>query len=131
MIVSMNGVDFLTTLEDLKANRRISYEAKALFDPFRGQKVTLKFLYGSSIRTFANRFDSAYDGGYTITAKIEDRKIEFSLLLDQSENQLVESLESGDPLEWRTSPDRPNVRARHAPSTRGAIGLCSLQSAAR
>ena len=101
MIVSMNGVDFLTTLEDLKANRRISSEAKALFDPFRGQKVTLKFLYCSSIRTFANRFDSAYDGGYTITAKIEDRKIEVNLLLDQSKNQLVESLESGDPLEYQ------------------------------
>tara|TARA_B100000902_G_C27216631_1_gene867345 strand:- start:50 stop:1255 length:1206 start_codon:yes stop_codon:yes gene_type:complete len=99
----MNSQDFLNTLEDLKANRRISSETKALFDPFRGQVFTLKMHYGSSIRTFGNSQDSAYDGGNTVTAKIEDRKIEVSLLLDQSENHQLESLNSGDPMEYKVT----------------------------
>ena len=94
---------FLTALEDLKVNRRISSETKAIFEPFLGQEFVIKMLYGSSIRTFGNHFDPVYDSGYTVSAKIEDQGIDISLLLDPSENRFVESLNPGDHLEYKVT----------------------------
>lgn len=95
----MSSAELLATLNDLKVNRRIPAEIAAAIDPLRGQQFTLELTFGSSTRTFGNRFDSSYDNGYTATCKTVETDLEVSVLFPPSDNSTIEGRASGDIFE--------------------------------
>ena len=87
----MNAEELLATLTDLKANRRSSSEVDSILSPFRDKSFRLQFSFGSSSRTFGNRFDKAFENGYTAIGKLEG-KLEVAILFAPGSNSLVEGL---------------------------------------
>ena len=98
----MANEKLIATLADLAANRRLGLEASSVLKPFLGEQYTLRFEFGSAERTFGNRLDSSYEGGKTVTCKLEG--IEVSVLLLPTENDKVKSLKAGDELEAKVTP---------------------------
>jgi hypothetical protein len=87
----MNAEELLATLTDLKANRRSSSEVDSILSPFRDKSFRLQFSFGSSSRTFGNRFDKAFENGYTVIGKLAG-KLEVAILFAPESNSLVEGL---------------------------------------
>jgi len=87
----MNAEELLATLTDLKANRRSSSEVDSILSPFRDKSFRLQFSFGSSSRTFGNRFDKAFENGYTAIGKLAG-ELEVAILFDPESNSLVEGL---------------------------------------
>jgi len=87
----------LATLTDLKANRRSSSEVDSILSPFRDKSFRLQLSFDSSSRTFGNRFDKAFENGYTAIGKLEG-KLEVAILFDPESNSLVEGLTPGESL---------------------------------
>ena len=93
----MNAEELLATLTDLKANRRSSSEVDSILSPFRDKSFRLQFSFGSSSRTFGNRFDKAFENGYTVIGKLAG-ELEVAILFDPDSNTLVEGLAPGESL---------------------------------
>ncbi|MFP6892479.1 MAG: hypothetical protein VCA18_01930 [Opitutales bacterium] len=93
----MNSEELLATLTDLRANRRSSSEVDSILSPFRDKSFRLQFSFDSSSRTFGNRFDKAFENGYTAIGKLEG-KLEVAILFDPESNSLVEGLTPGESL---------------------------------
>ncbi|MBT7923648.1 MAG: hypothetical protein HN627_05255 [Opitutae bacterium] len=98
----MNAEELLATLTDLKANRRSSSEVDSILSPFRDKSFRLQFSFGSSSRTFGNRFDKAFENGYTVIGKLAG-ELEVAILFEPDSNTLVEGLTPGESLTFEVS----------------------------
>ena len=95
----MDSAELLTTLADLKENRRIASEITALMDPLRGQEYNLKLIFASASRTFGNKFGSKYDNGYTALCKTTEGEVEISVMFPAGTNSAIEDMEPGHAFE--------------------------------
>ena len=94
--MSMSSAELLAILADLKTNRRISSEIAEVIEPLQGKSFALELVFSSSARTFGNRFDPAYDNGYTVTCRTADADIEVSVMFDPKDNPVVEARETDE-----------------------------------
>lgn len=93
---SMNSAELLSMLNELKADRRMPTEIKAIIDPLRSQKYSIELIFVSATRTFGNRFDSSYDNGYTALCRIAEGDFEVSMMFPAVENETIAAREPGD-----------------------------------
>lgn len=93
----MSQDELFELLDDLAETRRLPTEIEALLEPFRGKTYTLSFRFVSASSTFANRFDSAYGQGKTLTCKMNDR--EATVFLLPHENEVVDALAADEEFE--------------------------------
>ena len=87
--------EIMTALRELKEKRLLSSEAEALMKPYAGASFDLRLDFVSSSRSFGRQKDSSYDDGQKVLCTAEKWDIECDVLFSPEDNELVESMESG------------------------------------
>ena len=87
--------EIMTALRELKEKRLLSSEAEALMKPYAGASFDLRLDFVSSSRSFGRQKDSSYDDGQKVLCAAEKWDIECDVLFSPEDNELVESMESG------------------------------------
>lgn len=96
----MDIENFIETLEDLKANRRLSSESDATIKPFIGSTTEFLFSFIEVSSTLGNRHGDEFKQGKTVLAHFANTELACSILFPPSENEWVESLNKDE--EFRT-----------------------------
>ena len=87
--------EIMTALRELKEKRLLSSEAEALMKPYAGASFDLRLDFVSSSRSFGRQKDSSYDDGQKVLCTAEKWGVECDVLFSPEDNELVESMESG------------------------------------
>ena len=87
--------EIMTALRELKEKRLLSSEAEALMKPYAGASFDLRLDFVSSSRSFGRQKDPSYDDGQKVLCTAEKWGVECDVLFSPEDNQLVESMESG------------------------------------
>ena len=87
--------EIMTALRELKEKRLLSSEAEALMKPYAGASFDLRLDFVSSSRSFGRQKDSSYDDGQKVICTAEKWGVECDVLFSPEDNELVESMESG------------------------------------
>ena len=87
--------EIMTALRELKEKRLLSSEAEALMKPYAGASFDLRLDFVSSSRSFGRQKDSLYDDGQKVLCTAEKWGVECDVLFSPEDNELVESMESG------------------------------------
>ena len=87
--------EIMTALRELKEKRLLSSEAEALMKPYAGASFDLRLDFVSSSRSFGRQKDSSYDDGQKVLCTAEKWEVECDVLFSPEDNELVESMESG------------------------------------
>ncbi len=99
----MSKSELLEALQDLAENRRMSFEVGELIAPFKGQVHALSLSLISSSKTLGNRFEPEYEGGDTLTCKLEGSELEVNVQTTLNEEGLVKGLAPGASFEMHLS----------------------------
>ena len=83
---------FIETLEDLKANRRLSSKSDAMIKPFIGSTAEFSFSFIEVSSTLGNRHGDEFKQGKTVLAHFANTELACSILFPPSETEWVESL---------------------------------------
>ena len=83
---------FIETLEDLKANRRLSSKSDAMIKPFIGSTAEFSFSFIEASSTLGNRHGDEFKQGKTVLAHFANTELACSILFPPSETEWVESL---------------------------------------
>ena len=97
----MSKSELLETLQDLAENRRMSFEVGELIAPFKRQVHAMSLSLVSSSKTLGNRFGPEYDGGDTLTCKLEGGELEVDIQTTANEGGLVKGLVPGASFEMQ------------------------------
>lgn len=92
----MDRKGLIETLKDLKDNRRLSSESKAIIKPFIGNFDQFSFSFLESMNTISSRVEEKYSKGKTVLAKFLDSELECSILFPSSKNDWVDGLKKED-----------------------------------
>lgn len=87
--------EIMTALRELKEKRLLSSEAEALMNPYTGASFDLRLDFVSSSRSFGRQKDPSYDDGQKVLCTAEKWGVECDVLFSPEDNELVESMESG------------------------------------
>ena len=87
--------EIMTALRELKEKRLLSSEAEALMKPYAGASFDLRLDFVSSSRSFGRQKDPSYDDGQKVLCTAEKWGVECDVLFSPEDNELVESMESG------------------------------------
>ena len=87
--------EIMTALRELKEKRLLSSEAEALMKPYAGASFDLRLDFVSSSRSFGRQKDPLYDDGQKVLCTAEKWGVECDVLFSPEDNDLVESMESG------------------------------------
>ena len=87
--------EIMNALRELKEKRLLSSEAEALMKPYAGASFDLRLDFVSSSRSFGRQKDPSYDDGQKVLCTAEKWGVECDVLFSPEDNELVESMESG------------------------------------
>ncbi|MEC8659707.1 MAG: ribosomal protein L7/L12 [Verrucomicrobiota bacterium] len=87
--------EIMNALRELKEKRLLSSEAEALMKPYSGASFDLRLDFVSSSRSFGRQKDPSYDDGQKVLCTAEKWGVECDVLFSPEDNELVESMESG------------------------------------